>query len=119
MNIFTIFLLSCWGLTHLLVVGKILDQPRNWLMIKSEFFQKLLECYQCTGFWVGLFFWCIFKDLPHLTYSYHLICRILDINLSLDFLVYALISSGVVPAINSVYVIINRMIDRINRLNKQ
>jgi hypothetical protein len=119
MSSFIIFILSCWGLTHLLIVGKILDQPRNWIMIKSSFFQKLLECYQCTGFWVGIFFWTILKDLPHLTYFYHLEWLKINANLSLDFLVYALISSGAIPAINSVYVIINRLIDRINRLNKQ
>ena len=37
-----IFILACWGLTHILVVGTIFDGPRDWITIKSEFFGKML-----------------------------------------------------------------------------
>ena len=83
-----IFILACWGLTHLIVSGKILERPRNWLIIKSPFLEGLLTCYQCTGFWTGIilaFYWT--NDLWHV-------------------LLMACISSGAVSFINSAYVLL-------------
>jgi hypothetical protein len=79
-----IFILACWGLTHILVVGTIFDGPRDWVMIKSEFLGKLLSCHQCCSFWVGMAMSFLIKDLP-------------DISLgSFDFIFWGLISSGAV-----------------------
>lgn len=40
-----IFILVCFGLTNILIYGKIFDKIRpDWYLFK---------CSQCTGFWVG------------------------------------------------------------------
>ena len=51
----TYFILSAFGLTQILVYGKIFDKIRptqGWM-------GELLSCTMCTGFWVGLFLWSI------------------------------------------------------------
>jgi hypothetical protein len=47
------FILCCYGLTQILVYGKIFDRIRptqGWM-------GRLLSCSMCTGFWVGLILW--------------------------------------------------------------
>lgn len=47
------FILCCYGLTQILVYGKILDRIRptqGWM-------GQLLSCSMCTGFWVGFVLW--------------------------------------------------------------
>ena len=58
-----IILLGCIGLTDILMYGKILSKPRNYL-IKYSFFKNLLSCAVCTGFWSGLFFSLILLITP-------------------------------------------------------
>jgi|TARA_X000001388_G_scaffold74360_3_gene67247 hypothetical protein len=60
MNIIWFCLIS-YGLTQILVYGKILDPIRP----KSGKLGQLLECPMCTGFWVGLFLWFV-KDYTEL-----------------------------------------------------
>jgi hypothetical protein len=47
------FCLSSYGITQIIVYGKIFDKVRP----SEGFFGKLLNCTMCTGFWVGLFLW--------------------------------------------------------------
>ena len=49
------FCLISYGLTQILVYGKILDRIRP----KSGKLGQLLKCPMCTGFWVGLFLWSV------------------------------------------------------------
>lgn len=51
---FVLLLLSCFGLTLILVHGKIFDRPREYLSGKCDFFRKLIKCSMCTGWWVGM-----------------------------------------------------------------
>ena len=55
------FCLISYGLTQILVYGKIFDPLRP----KSGKLGQLLECSMCTGFWVGLFLWSV-KDYTQL-----------------------------------------------------
>ena len=55
------FCLVSYGLTQILVYGKILDPIRP----KTGKLGQLLECPMCTGFWVGLFLWSV-KDYTQL-----------------------------------------------------
>ena len=55
------FSLITYGLTQILVYGKILNPIRP----KSGKLGQLLECPMCTGFWVGLFLWSV-KDYTQL-----------------------------------------------------
>jgi len=47
------FILSCYGLTMILVYGKIFDAIRP----KEGFAGQLFKCTMCIGFWVGIFNW--------------------------------------------------------------
>jgi hypothetical protein len=79
-----IFILACWGLTHILVVGTIFDSPRNWITVKSEFLGKMLSCHQCCSFWVGMAMYFVVTGLPDLFIG------------GFDFFFWGLISSGAV-----------------------
>lgn len=55
------FLLATIGMTNILVHGKIFDvlqigskSVREWMKTPA-FTSELLDCYECTGFWAGLF----------------------------------------------------------------
>jgi hypothetical protein len=51
-----LFCLGTIGMTHILVDGSIFQWLRdlcdNWL---PSYLSKLIHCYQCAGFWCGLF----------------------------------------------------------------
>lgn len=56
-NLFVIFLFAfgCIGITSIIVDGEIFKKLREYLkLIGPEFINKLLSCYQCSGFWVGI-----------------------------------------------------------------
>ena len=55
------FCLISYGLTQILVYGKIFDPIRP----QTGKLGQLLECPMCTGFWVGLFLWSV-KDYTQL-----------------------------------------------------
>ena len=55
------FCLISYGLTQILVYGKIFDPIRP----KSGKLGQLLKCPMCTGFWVGIFLWFV-KDYTQL-----------------------------------------------------
>jgi hypothetical protein len=47
--------MASYGMTFTLCDAKILQRPRDWLVGRSKFWQELVECYFCTGFWVSFF----------------------------------------------------------------
>jgi hypothetical protein len=49
-----LFLFLGWSLTSLIVNGTIFSPFRNYLLVKSPFFGKLVSCIQCTGLWAGV-----------------------------------------------------------------
>lgn len=54
---FLVFLIGCIGLTSIIVDGEIFKPLKDFLQNKiPDFFINLLNCYQCTGFWVGIIF---------------------------------------------------------------
>lgn len=85
-----IFLLACWGLTHILVKGKIFETPRNWLIIQSQFIEGILTCHQCCGFWIGLLLFFVTKNLPNFFLPF------------IDCIIWGCISSGVCAMCNGV-----------------
>lgn len=52
MNLLT-FVLCCYGLTQIIVYGKIFDRIRP----TQGFYGKLFNCTMCVGFWAGLILW--------------------------------------------------------------
>jgi hypothetical protein len=55
-------LLGCLGTTWIIKYGSILEPIRERLF-EYSFFQKLMTCAMCSGWWVGLF-WQFFIDKP-------------------------------------------------------
>lgn len=51
MKLFLLIVLA-YGITSFLVESVMFSKPRKWLS-KNEFFDLLLRCMFCTGFWVG------------------------------------------------------------------
>jgi hypothetical protein len=33
----------------------IFDKPREWIKSKSNYIRRLLDCYECSAFWVAFF----------------------------------------------------------------
>ena len=92
---FIFYILSIWGLTHILVASKILEGFRNWLLINSPFFGDMLNCYQCTSFWTSMILYFFFESLKLDTINF----MIQGHRISPDFLLYAFIGSGLVSFI--------------------
>jgi hypothetical protein len=61
MQSFVLFAVATIGLTNILVHGKILDEIKIFKKSIREilhifpFLKELLSCYECTGWWSGLF----------------------------------------------------------------
>lgn len=91
-DLFFFYLLSVWGLTHIVVSSKILENFRNWIIIKSQFFGDLLNCYQCFSFWASIALYFVFPQLGELSPRFY----IRDFILHLDPLLYGFIGSGLI-----------------------
>jgi hypothetical protein len=51
-----LFMLGVVGMTHIIVDASIFQWLRDYMDTKlPEKVSKLIHCYQCTGFWCGLF----------------------------------------------------------------
>ena len=68
MNILS-FILCAYGMTQILVYGKIFDKIRP----TKGWFGELFSCAMCTGFWVGVFLWAINGFTELFTFDYSLI----------------------------------------------
>lgn len=89
---FLFYLLSVWGLTHILVASKILEGFRNWLLINFRFFGDMLSCYQCTSFWTSMIIYFFFDELKLESLDFYMY----EHRISFDFLLYSFIGSGLV-----------------------
>jgi hypothetical protein len=103
MESFYYYIIFSWGITHLLVSGRIFESLRNWFLIKIPIFGELLNCYQCTSFWVGLIFCYFFKDLPNISHNIDLFY----VDFNIDPLIYAGMVCGIIPFISLLF---NRLI---------
>ena len=63
-----LFILGCIGFSHIIIEGKIFESTRNWLKkwLPNALY-SLLECYQCTGFWAGMF--CSYFTFHEITWT--------------------------------------------------
>jgi hypothetical protein len=66
------FCLSAFGLTQILVYGKIFDKHRP---AKDDFggFGELFHCPMCMGFWVGIFLFSINGLTELFTFDYNIV----------------------------------------------
>jgi hypothetical protein len=54
-------ILAIAGIVWVICFSRILKGVREWITIKSEFLGRLLSCWGCTSFWVGM----IYYSLPN------------------------------------------------------
>jgi hypothetical protein len=47
--------LAAYGMTSILVWGKIFENQRAWITVHSNWFGTLISCTLCTSTWVGFF----------------------------------------------------------------
>lgn len=90
------YLLAIWGFTHILVSSKIMTGFRNWLLIKIPFIGEMLNCYQCTSFWVSMILYPVFDNLYLEIKQFYIYEKEFDI----DFIIWAFIGSGVTSIIS-------------------
>lgn len=65
-----IFLGVCGAITYILVSSKFFEGLRTLFEKKSpNFFGELINCYLCTGFWIGLFISFILNPLNYLLFG--------------------------------------------------
>jgi len=51
-----IFILSCYGMTMIIVYSKIFESLRNKInSYNNDLLTYMLKCCMCMGFWVGIF----------------------------------------------------------------
>lgn len=100
------FYIACvWGLTHILVSSRIFSSLRDWVLIKSLFWGELLNCYQCTSFWTSIIIYFVFNDLRLNTIS----SEFFGVTISLDFLLWGFIGSGLVSFLSVILSLIIKM----------
>jgi len=57
-------LLACYGITFFLLESSLTGFLRDFLC-KNKFFEELLMCFFCSGFWVTLFVCFLTEDAPN------------------------------------------------------
>ncbi|MEN6367635.1 MAG: hypothetical protein ABFC88_12545 [Thermoguttaceae bacterium] len=50
-----LFTLAVIGMTHIIVDSEIMEPVHDWVSKRCTFIGKIMDCYQCAGFWCGLF----------------------------------------------------------------
>ena len=60
---FILWTLAVYGIAFLLSDAKILSDwiPLRPFLKRVKFLKELLECYFCTGIWVGVLFWALLR----------------------------------------------------------
>ena len=89
------YLLSVWGATHILVSSKITEGIRNWCLIKSPRIGYMMECYQCSSFWISMLFYLLFNLDLNMCKFY-----IFGFPLDLTFIMMGFIGSGIVTFVS-------------------
>jgi hypothetical protein len=49
-----LFILAVIGLTHIIVDAEISEPVHKWVEPRSPIVARVMDCYQCSGFWCGL-----------------------------------------------------------------
>ena len=52
-----LFLVAVIGMTHIVVDSEIMEPVDGWAKahLPTKLYHGLFECYQCSGFWCGVF----------------------------------------------------------------
>ena len=50
----TLFILGVIGMTHIVVDSEIGEPVHEWFESRIPPIAKIMDCYQCSGFWCGI-----------------------------------------------------------------
>ena len=87
------WILTAYGMTSILVWGKIFDNQREWIKKHSKFFGDLISCTLCTSTWVGFFMSLSFNGLTQ---------KLFEVPWLLGFFFDGMFTAGAVWALNSI-----------------
>lgn len=54
---FMLFLFASVGISNIIVNSYIFEGLRETILLKNDFFGKMINCMLCTGFWIGIILW--------------------------------------------------------------
>lgn len=92
------WLLISFGLSNIIVYGKIFEKQRQYIIEHSNFFGSLISCIMCFSFWSGILLSLVYSPSNALFFSNDTSLYLLPIKLFLD----GLLSSGGVYFINTI-----------------
>jgi hypothetical protein len=49
-----LFILGVMGMTHIVVDSEISEPVYEWIKLRCTVVAKIMDCYQCSGFWCGV-----------------------------------------------------------------
>jgi len=49
-----LFILGVVGMTHIIVDGEVSKPVHQWIKPRLPVLARIMDCYQCAGFWCGL-----------------------------------------------------------------
>ena len=93
MTLLVFWALAAYGMTSILVWGKIFDNQRDWIKKHSKFFGDLISCTLCTSTWVGFFMSLVLGSLTE---------QFFDTFWLFDFFWDGMYTAGSVWALNSI-----------------
>ena len=92
------FTLCSFGLSNIIVYGKIFEKQRNWITEHSTFFGSLLNCIMCFSFWSGILLSFIYSPSNAILFGFNTSLPLIVLSTILD----GLYSSGSVYLINTI-----------------
>ena len=90
--------LASFGLSNIIVYGKIFEKQRNWITENSTFFGSLLNCIMCFSFWSGFLLSLIYSPSNALLFNFNTSLPLILLSSFID----GLYSSGSVYLINTI-----------------
>jgi len=94
---FFYYILAVWGATHIMVSSKIMSGTRDWFIINLPGIGYMMDCYQCSSFWISMVLYPLFNfnvDLKELDLIYF--------KIDFSFLVFSFIGSGLISFISTI-----------------
>ena len=96
--------LASFGLSNIIVYGKIFQTQRDYITSHSNFFGSLINCIMCFSFWSGIILSLIYSPSNALLFNF---------NTSLPLIVLSSVIDGLYSS-GSVY-LINTIIEKLER----
>lgn len=90
--------LASFGLSNIIVYGKIFQTQRDYITSRSNFFGSLINCIMCFSFWSGILLSLIYSPSNALLFNFNTSLPLILLSSFID----GLYSSGSVYLINTI-----------------